>query len=139
MMKIVIDSNITIDALRPNPDFGTDAKRVFQLIWHEKIAPYICANSLTDIFYVLRKVHGAEKAKAAISNLITAADIIPLTENDCVDALALPMADFEDALIAVCAKRINADFIVSRDRKFIESGTDVEAITPRQLIEKINR
>ena len=134
-MKVVIDSNVVLDALRPNPDFEAEAKSVFQLIWQDKITPYMCANSLTDIFYVLQKVQGAEKTKITIANLITAVKIVPLTESDCTDALALPMNDFEDAIIAVCARKISADYIVSRDEKFIKAGTEVEVITPKQLME----
>ena len=136
-MKVVLDNNIAIDALRPNPDFEADAKGVFQLIWHDRITPYMCANSLTDIFYVLQKVQGAEKTKETISNLIAAINIIPLNESDCTSALALPMSDFEDAIIAVCACNINADYIVSRDAKFVKARTTVDVITPKQLIEKM--
>ena len=136
-MKVVIDNNVAIDALKPNPEFEADAKRVFQFIWQDKIAPYICANSLTDIFYVLEKVQGAKKTKGTIANLITAMNVIPLTENDCSDALQLPMDDFEDAVIAVCAKKVNADCIVSRDEKFIKAETAVKVLTPKQLVDKI--
>ena len=136
-MKVFIDSNIAIDAIKPNPDFETDAKRVFQFIWNGKIIPYMCVNSLTDIFYIIKKVHGAEKAKNTISHLITAINITPLDENDCTDALALPLNDFEDAIIAVCAKKVNADCIVSRDELFIKAETAVEVVTPRQLFAKL--
>lgn len=137
-MKVMIDNNIAIDALRPNPDFETDAKQVFYLIWQDKITPYMCANSLTDIFYIMQKVQGSEKAKCTVANLMTAVNIVPLTADDCKDALALPMNDFEDAVIAVCAQKVNADCIVSRDKKFINAGTAVEVITPGRLIEKTN-
>lgn len=137
-MKVMLDNNVVIDALRPNPDFEADAKKVFHLIWQDKLTPYLCVNSLTDIFYILQKVQGAEKAKGTIANLITAVNIVPLTVSDCTDALALPMNDFEDALIAVCAQKVNADNIVSRDKKFINAGTVVKVITPGQLIGKMN-
>ena len=136
-MKVLIDTNIAIDALRPNPDFQVEAKNVFLLIWQDKIEPYLCANSLTDIFYILRKVQGAEKTKKTIANLMAAVSIVPLSGSDCSGALALPMDDFEDALIAVCADRIGADYIVSRDEQFINSSTAVKVITPGQLIDKL--
>jgi len=44
---------------------------------------------------------------------------------------------FEDAVIAACAERINADCVVSRDENFINAGTAVEVITPRQLISQL--
>jgi len=136
-MRVVIDTNIVIDALKPNPNFEADAKLVFQLIWQEKITPFMCVNSLADIFYILQKVQGSEKTKITIANLMTVMNIAPLTENDCMDALALPMNDFEDAIIAICAQNINADHILSRDEKFIKASTKVEVITPNQLFAKI--
>jgi len=136
-MKVFIDTNIAIDALKSNPEFETDAKRVFQLIWQGKITPYMCVNSLTDIFYIIKKVQGVNKAKNTIANLMTAVNITQLNANDCMNALALPINDFEDAIIAVCAKKINADCIVSRDELFIKAKTGVEIVTPGQLFEKL--
>ena len=137
MMKVVFDTNIVIDALKPNADFEMDAKHVFQLILLEKITPFICANSLTDIFYILKKIRGMEKAKNIIANLIKTFNVIPLTEKDCANALELPMKDFEDAIIAVCAQRYNADIIISRDIEFLRAGTAVDIITPKQLLKKL--
>ena len=76
-------------------------------------------------------------AKASIANLIKIFNIIPLTENDCSEALSLPIHDFEDAIIAVCAQKINADCIVSRDEKFIKTTTSIDVIMPKQLIERV--
>jgi predicted nucleic acid-binding protein len=138
-LKVVIDNNVAIDALKPRQPFDTEAKAVFRAIGDEKIEPYITANSLTDIFYVLRRGDGAnaEKAKAAVAKLISVVNVIPLTGSDCSNALELPMNDFEDAVTAVCAKKAGAECIVSRDEKFIKAGSAVEVITPAQLIARI--
>lgn len=53
-------------------------------------------------------------------------------EADCRDALGFPMSDFEDAVAAICAKKIGADCIVSRNRKLISANTGVEGIKPGQ-------
>jgi len=138
-MKVVIDNNVVIDALKPQQPFDTEAKAVFRAFGEEKFEPYVTANSLTDIFYVLRRGNeaNAAKAKAVVANLISVVNVISLTETDCSDALALRMNDFEDAVISVCAKKVNADYIVSRDEKFIKAETEIEVITPKQLIDII--
>lgn len=64
-------------------------------------------------------------------------NIVPLDVSDCTEALALSMNDFEDALIAVCAQKVNADHIVSRDKDFIYAKTNIPIITPSELIKKI--
>jgi predicted nucleic acid-binding protein len=123
-----------IDALNPNPQFEADALAVLRLASQNKINGYICANSLTDIFYVVRKTHGAEFAKEKLKSLLKFVHTIPLTEEDCLNALELPMNDFEDALVAVCASKIKAAYVLSRDEKFIKTATDVKVVTPKQLL-----
>lgn len=135
-MRAVIDNNVIIDALKPDPQFEESAQQVLRLASVKAIDGFVSANSLTDIFYVLRKEHGADKAKVMVQKLILILDIIGIDSIDCISALSLPMNDFEDALIAVCADKIKADFIVTRDKRFIKEETAVKAITPEQLIEK---
>lgn len=136
-MKVVIDNNVIVDALKPNPQFEANAQEILRLASAKKIDGFVSANSLTDIFYVLRKAHGAEKAKVMVQKLLLILDIIGIDPIDCADALSLPMNDFEDAIIAVCAQKIGADCIVSRDERFIKSGTEVNVITSKQLLEKL--
>ena len=136
-MRVVIDNNIILDALNPNPQFEYEAQKILRLAAEKKINGYINANSLTDIFYVLRKTHGIIKAKDILSKLFLIVDIIGIEPIDCVDALNKPMNDFEDALVEVCATKIKADYIVSRDETFIKSAENIEIIKPAQLL-KIN-
>jgi predicted nucleic acid-binding protein len=140
-MKVVIDNNVAIDALKPRQPFDSEAKTVFRLFGEERFEPYVTANSLTDIFYVLRRGDSANaaKAKSVVANLMSVVGVISLTETDCADALDLPMNDFEDAVTAICAKKIEADCIVSRDNKFAAAKTAVEVISPAELIERLNQ
>jgi predicted nucleic acid-binding protein len=135
-MKVIMDNNVVIDALNSRQPFDTEAKEIFRAFGKDQFEPYITANSLTDIFYFLRRGNdaNAKKAKAVIANLVSVVNVISLTESDCSDALELPMDDFEDAVIAVCAKKTNADYIVSRDEKFINAGTVVNVISPQRLL-----
>ncbi len=137
-MKVVVDNNVIIDALNPNPQFEANAQQILRFASTKAIDGFVSANSLTDIFYVLRKAHGADKAKVMLQKLLLILDIIGLAPADCTDALSLPMNDFEDAIVAVCAQKIDADCIVSRDERFINAGTEVKVITPTQLVEKLS-
>jgi predicted nucleic acid-binding protein len=135
-MKVVIDNNVVIDALNARQPFDTEAKEIFRAFGKDQFEPYVTANSLTDIFYVLRRGNdsNAKKAKAIIANLVSVVNVISLTESDCGNALELPMDDFEDAVISVCAKKADADYIVSRDEKFLNADTIVNVVTPKQLL-----
>jgi len=134
MMNVVIDSSIIIDALKPNPQFETDAQEILRLASTKTISGFVGANSLTDIYYVLRKAHGIAKSKEMLQKLLLILDVIGLDPMDCTKALASSTGDFEDAIVDVCAQKISADFIVSRDEDFIAENTQVKVITPSQLI-----
>lgn len=136
-MKVVIDNNVIVDALKPNPQFEAAAQQILRLASLKSIDGFVSANSLTDIFYVLRKEHGADKAKVMVQKMLLILDIIGIDPIDCIDALSLPMNDFEDAMVAVCAKKVKADFIVTRDERFIKEDTEVRTVSPEQLIEEI--
>jgi len=137
-MVVVFDNNVIIDALKPNPPFEGQARDMLRLVSEKRIDGFVSANSLTDIFYVLNKVHGANKTKVIIKNLLRVLDIISVEPADCVTALEKPMSDFEDALVDSCAQKINANYIISRDEAFIKAQTSVEVIAPGEMICYIN-
>jgi predicted nucleic acid-binding protein len=133
-MTVVIDNNVIIDAFKPNLDFEKQAQEVILLAATRAVDGFISANSITDIFYVLRKTYGNDKAKGTLLRLTRFLDIIEVTPADCIAALNSPMSDLEDTLIDVCAQKIKADCIVSRDEKLIKEKTMVKVVTPNQLL-----
>jgi predicted nucleic acid-binding protein len=135
-MRVIVDNNVILDALLPNKEFEATAKAVNQLITERDIPAFICANSLTDIFYFLKKAHSVESAKRDIVGLIQSYEIIPLTAEDCSIAISLGTNDFEDAIITVCALKMGVDYIISRDKAFLNTDSLVSVITPREFLEK---
>jgi predicted nucleic acid-binding protein len=138
-MKVVIDNNIVIDHLNPNSQFEADAEKILRLASANEVDGFVCANSLTDIFYVVRKTRGVEYTKTKLRGLMSFTETIAVTREDCIHALESPMADFEDAVIAECAKKIDADYIVSRDEKFAKSVMGVKVVSPKQLLALTNQ
>jgi hypothetical protein len=55
---------------------------------------------------------------------------------DIMEAALSDMGDFEDAVAAVCAARVQADFFVSRDRDFARAGGAVPVLAPALFLEK---
>ena len=68
-MRIVIDNNIVLDALLERKPFF-DLSAQIMTACAEANKGYVTANSLTDIFYVLKKSIGAVRAKFAVRQLI---------------------------------------------------------------------
>lgn len=133
-MKVVFDNNVVLDAVTERHPFFEKVKKLFEYVENGKVDNYITASSMTDIFYVLRKMSSTEKAKEVMWSLIGGFDVLPVGVEDCESAMSLDMADFEDALIAVCGRRADADYIVTRDEEFLKANSPVPTISPDGLL-----
>ncbi|MDR3271257.1 MAG: PIN domain-containing protein [Peptococcaceae bacterium] len=51
--------------------------------------------------------------------------------------MAAGIDDFEDALVAVCAEKIKADYIVTRDETFLLCQSSVPLIRPEEFLTKL--
>ncbi len=134
MKRVVIDNSVILDALLPDARFELEARELLRMASAKEIEAFVSANSLTDIFYVLRKRHGAETAKEIIRHLTKLCDIIGILPEDCISALEKPMDDFEDALVAVCAEKASADCIITRDERFLKLNSTVKTISPPDFL-----
>ena len=134
-MRVVFDTNVLLDAIIAGRAGGDTAKSLLLKAAHSEIEAIVTANTITDIYYVAKKAAGDAIAREAIANLMDVFCVVPVGKEDCANALALPIKDFEDALIAVCAKREDADCIVSRDKDFAAStASPVAVVTPDALL-----
>ena len=78
----------------------------------------------------------AEKTKNILEQLSLIFKITDLKADDLKKAANLMFNDYEDALQSVCASRIKANYIITRNIKdFINSK--VVAIKPSELLERI--
>jgi predicted nucleic acid-binding protein len=48
--------------------------------------------------------------------------------------MTIPIVDFEDALVSACAKKAEADYIISRDKKFLWDNSPVKVIEPKDFL-----
>ena len=54
-LRILVDTNVLIDYLTTREPFEQYARKIIQLCRTEKIFGAIAAQSIADIFYILRK------------------------------------------------------------------------------------
>jgi len=133
-MRIVIDNNIILDALLERQQFNKIAEQIL-IICADTHKGCLSANSLTDIFFVLRKCIKASEAKNAIKKLTELFEIISVNDEDCINALSLPIDDFEDALVIICAKKAGADYIITRDNLLLKTESPIPIISPNRFLE----
>ena len=114
-MKVLIDTNVVLDVLCNRQAFSADSEAVFKLCEVNKISGYLSALSIPNIIYIMRKELEPERTKEILTKL---------------------MLIFHVAVQSVCASRIHADYIVTRNlRDFSESK--VPAIAPSELLKRL--
>lgn len=135
-MNVMIDTNIILDILGKKEPFVQHSASVLMLAAKGKLSAAITANTVTDIYYLMKKhLQNHEAVKNALLSLMDVLDVVDVTKADCIKAFDLPMNDYEDALLTHCAKRVKADYIITRNVKdFINSP--VNTIAPEDFLSR---
>ncbi len=135
-MKVLIDTNVILDVLCKREGFYEDAARIMKYCEVNKITGVISALTIPNLVYIMRKELDAQKTRDVIEKLQLVFTVADLKADDIKKALSMNFKDFGDALQSVCASRIKADYIITRNiRDFVNSK--VTAIKPTELLERI--
>jgi predicted nucleic acid-binding protein len=136
MIKALIDTNVLLDAVAAREPFRADAERIFLLAAGETFQGFVTANSVTDLYYLVRKNTSETTAREALRNLFQIFAVVDINGKDCENALESAIDDYEDALVAVCALKTSADAIITRDEGLLQAQSLVPAVTPAAFLEK---
>ena len=133
-MKILIDTNIVIDALTSREPWNESAEKIFLMAANDIIEMYITASSATDIYYLIRKhLHNTKTARQIMGKLYSLTGILEVKEEDLVEALASPITDYEDAVVEQVARRSDMECIITRNQKDYEAGL-IKIFLPEDFI-----
>jgi len=135
-MKVLIDTNVILDVLtRREPHFEHSA--AFLRLCGTRLTGSLAASQTTDIFYLLRREGmDAQAAKALIKKLTNNVKVVDISAADVQAALASDMPDYEDALLACCAKRQRVSYIITRNEKDFKQSP-LPALSPRRFLEEV--
>ena len=123
-----------IDALTSREPWNKNAEAIFIRAANHMMDMYITASSATDIYYLVRKhLHSADSTKQVMGKLYSLVGILSVSGDECVDALASPVNDYEDAIVERVSAKADMDYIITRNLKDYQQGI-VKAILPDNLI-----
>ena len=134
-MRLMIDTNVILDVLLERGLFFEASKAVLTMCEDKKIHGFISASAATDIYYLVRKALGSvDEAYKAMGNILNIVKVLTVTNEDVNSAFLQRAADFEDCLLAVCARSNKCDGIVTRNKRdFHNFG--IALYSPEELIE----
>jgi predicted nucleic acid-binding protein len=116
-MKLLLDINVLLDVLLRRDPWAEPAASLLTRIERGEAEGLVAAHTLTTIHYVVSRARNRQSAATAVTDLLRFLEVVPLEKADFIQALVLPVDDFEDAVQAAAALKIGADYIVTRDVK----------------------
>ena len=133
-MRLMIDTNIVLDVLLERKGFYDQSRAVLTLCEERKVQGFVSASAVTDIFYLTKRALGSlDDTYKVISSLLSIVKVLTVTNDDVINAFQQKAKDFEDCLLATCAKSNKCDCIVTRNKKdFITCG--VTLYSPEELL-----
>ncbi|MCY2995883.1 MAG: PIN domain-containing protein [Planctomycetota bacterium] len=133
MIRVLLDTNIVLDALLDRAPWNADARAIWEAQLGGRLAAHVTASSLTDVFYVARRHAGRDRAWLAIRACLDQLHVIALGINELREALQMPGNDFEDNVQTACAMAAEVDAIVTRDLAGFLSS-QIEVVSPREIL-----
>jgi predicted nucleic acid-binding protein len=115
--KIFIDTDIILDVLAERDDFAEAAAEVFELGHVNKIELFTTAVVLANVFYMLRKTSGIEKARKNLQKLRLIIHVLPIDEAVVDLSLNSQFTGFEGGLQYFTARANNISKLITRNIK----------------------
>ena len=136
-MTVLIDTNVVLDYILKRDPFAENARQCIEGLISNNSKIFLTASTVTDIYYIVRRqLSDNVLAKDVVSKLLVAFNLAAVDKNDCLNALATDISDYEDALVSVCAKKVKATYILARNAKHFQNSY-VKPILPDELLKQL--
>ena len=131
-MRAFLDTNVLIDLLTERPPEGVGAVKLLAMQELGDVELWASAKSFTDMFYVMRKENPSEVVQQAFIDSLEYLQVCELGCEDIRAAAERKWTDFEDCLIDVCAEKIRADVLLTRDKDGFKQSR-LKTASPKQM------
>lgn len=135
-MNLLLDTNVLIDYLGRKPPFFGAAERVVAAGFFGDAKLWTSAQSLKDASYVLAHYLDPIRVQRAIVKACEVITPVGISGEDALQAARLEWTDYEDCLIAFCASKAKADYLITRDKKGFQRSP-VPTLSPEEWLERM--
>jgi predicted nucleic acid-binding protein len=137
-LNILFDTNVILDALLDRKPFSTIAVLLMDAAEKSIVNGFLCAHSVTTIYYLMEKTKERTFARQNIRLLFDIFAVAPVTRVVLQEALELDFSDYEDAVVHESAIGINADGIVTRNSADY-GKSKIAVYSPAELLSAIGK
>ncbi|MCL1475901.1 type II toxin-antitoxin system VapC family toxin [Argonema antarcticum] len=135
-MKLLLDTNISIDFALERQPFYSESEQVFLFAQQRQIEGYVSASTFGDLYYIIRKNKGRDWTLTFLNRLATICQVATVDQSVISMALTANFRDFEDAIQYSTAMVNQLDAIVTRNPADFPVSTP-RIMSPAQLIQEL--
>jgi predicted nucleic acid-binding protein len=132
-MRLLLDINVLLDVVLERDPWARPAAELLAIIETNHAQGFVAAHTLPTVYYVVTKSQDRDTATRAMHDLLRLLDVVPVEKQDFYRALSLPLNDFEDAVQAAAAFRIDAEYLVTRNEPDFK-GASIATATPSTIL-----
>ena len=137
-MKLLLDTNVLIDYLGRRAPFFRDAERIMAAGYFGDAQLWASVQSFKDAHYVLSHYSDSAQVQDALARVTDLIHPVDMNGSDLTSGLRLGWGDLEDCLIALCAQKVGADYLVTRGGRGFDRSM-VPSITPATWLEQMRK
>jgi predicted nucleic acid-binding protein len=136
-MVVLLDTDVLLDFLNRRVPNNVYADKIIELCSDGIIKGCIASISIPNIFYIMRKDLPLKELRDLVLGLCDIVDIVGFGKQEIITSLLNDdFSDFEDCLQTECAKRANADYIITRNLADF-SNSQILAISPEKFLQTL--
>src|SRR3972149_1106332 len=132
--RVFVDTDVVLDLLTKREPFFQSAILLFNLAEQKEIDAYISPISISNLFYILRKINGNAAAISAINKPRFILGIVRMDQRVVDFALTSGFNDIEDALQYYTAVENNMEVLITRNVKDYKKR-DIQIMTCDEYLE----
>jgi len=131
-VRILLDCDVLLDVMAGREKFLADSARVLDTCETGEIHGAIAWHTLANAYYL---ADDGKKALKFFEDLLSFIEVAGGDTELALEAIRAGFADFEDALQSVCARKFEADFIITRNAKDYKRS-EIKAMSPADFVGK---
>lgn len=132
-LRALIDLDVILDVLQERQPFYAASAAVLAAAETGRLEGYVAAHGVTTLHCLLAKNVGAIRARATIGDLLSVLEVAAVDDAVIRQAMALPLADFEDAVRVAAALTVGARCVVTRNLAD-HRGSPLPAYAPAEVL-----
>ena len=135
-MRVLLDTDVILDLLLDRTGFVESAAALWEAHEQGRLEAYISGITPINVFYIARKLKGAEIARRAVIELLATLRICPLDQAALETALTLPLNDYEDAVQLASAMANRLDALITRNLEDYKNAT-LPVFSPPEFLARL--